>query len=212
MCLLAKWNGCLCYVFCCLIKTQFSSDGHSVSGLDYIRYWYSKIWYENRKIMSRTLCLVVIAPNHHNMQPSENIVQCWTLGYVQSCPAVIWSGHPCGYLFHGTANNHQLCTVQDHCRSLPTSWPSIVTIIFSKIARIFLIFSTFSIFTRFFSSFTTFFSILKLDYSPLFCNILRSDITFRSGTSNVMHVPCVPTKGHDLRPRGSNSNPARNIQ
>ncbi len=76
----------------------------------------------------------------------------------------------------------------------------------------FLHFSTFSIFTRFFSIFTRFFSILNLAFFLLFCNILRSEITFQSGTSNVMHVPCVPTKGHELRPRGSSSNPARNIQ
>ncbi len=89
--------------------------------------------------------------------------------------------------------------------------PCIITIIFSTIARIFSIFSTFSIFTRIFSIFPTFLSILNLDYSPLFCNILRSEITFRNGTSNAMHVPCVLTKGHKLRPRGSSSSPARNI-
>jgi hypothetical protein len=65
-----------------------------------------------------------------------------------------------------------------------------------------------------FLHFHHFFSILNLYYSPLFCNILCSEIPFRSRTSNVMHVPCVTvlTKGHEIRPRGSSSNPARNIQ
>ncbi len=55
---------------------------------------------------------------------------------------------------------------------------------------------SFSIFTRSFSIFTTVFSILNLDYYILFCGILRSKITFWSGASNVMHVPCVLTKDH----------------
>jgi hypothetical protein len=56
------------------------------------------------------------------------------------------------------------------------------------------------------------FSIFNLDYSPLFCSILRSKITFRSGISNIMHAPCVLTKGHEVLPRGSSSYSARHIQ
>jgi hypothetical protein len=52
-------------------------------------------------------------------------------------------------------------------------------------------------FSRDFSPYSRdFFSIFNLDYSPLFCSILSSEITFRSGTSNVMHVPCDLTKGY----------------
>jgi hypothetical protein len=76
----------------------------------------------------------------------------------------------------------------------------------------FSIFSTYSILARIFSMFTRIFSFFNLDYSPLFYSILRSKITFPSGTSNVMHVPCILTKSHEVRPRGSSSNSARHVQ
>ncbi len=63
-----------------------------------------------------------------------------------------------------------------------------------------------------YQSITRIVSILNLDYTSLFYSILSSETTFRSGTSNVMHVPCVLTKGHELQPRGSSSKSSRHMQ